>query len=182
METLAGIVQAFQPDVVFHLAAQPLVRRSYKDPLGTWATNVSGSLNLLEALKILEKPCAVVMVTTDKVYANREWNYGYRENDRLGGHDPYSASKAAAELAIASWRDSFCGNKSHQTPLLSIASARAGNVIGGGDWAADRIVPDTVVHRSRSAQSSIDPPLATCIGAFEWLSPIGRKFGSGYKP
>ena len=126
------------------MAAQPLVRRSYRDPLGTWATNVQGSLNLLEALKPLEHLCAVVMVTTDKVYENREWLHGYRENDRLGGHDPYSASKAASELAIASWRASFCGSATHQTSHLYIATARSGNVIGGGDWAEDRILPDTI--------------------------------------
>ena len=143
-QALNEIVYKCQPQVVFHLAAQPLVRHSYQDPLGTWATNVMGSLNLLEALKPLQHQCAVVMVTTDKVYENQEWDYGYRENDRLGGHDPYSASKAAAEIAIASWRNSFCGHKSHQTPYLAIATARAGNVIGGGDWAEDRIVPDAM--------------------------------------
>jgi CDP-glucose 4,6-dehydratase len=141
---LAELAAAADPEVVLHLAAQPLVRRSYKAPLDTWATNVQGSLHLLEALRPLQHPCAVVMVTTDKVYANREWCYGYRETDRLGGHDPYSASKAAAELAIASWRGSFCGNAPHQTPHLAIATARAGNVIGGGDWAVDRIVPDAM--------------------------------------
>ena len=143
-QALAEIAKACQPQVVFHLAAQPLVRRSYRDPLGTWTTNVQGSLHLLEALKPLQHPCAVVMVTTDKVYENKEWLYGYRENDRLGGHDPYSASKAAAELAISSWRSSFCGTDAHQTPNLAIATARAGNVIGGGDWAEDRIVPDAM--------------------------------------
>ena len=143
-EVLADVVAAADPEVVLHLAAQPLVRRSYLDPLGTWATNVQGSLNLLEALRPLDHPCAVVMVTTDKVYANREWCYGYRETDRLGGHDPYSASKAAAELAIDSWRASFSGTAPHQSSHLAIASARAGNVIGGGDWAADRIVPDAM--------------------------------------
>jgi len=143
-EALAALVAAADPEVVLHLAAQPLVRRSYADPLGTWATNVQGSLHLLEALRPLDHPCAVVLVTTDKVYDNREWCYGYRETDRLGGHDPYSASKAGAELAIASWRASFCGTAPHQTPHLAIATARAGNVIGGGDWAADRIVPDAM--------------------------------------
>ena len=143
-QAMEAAVRASQPEVVLHLAAQPLVRRSYHDPLGTWSTNVQGSLQLLEALKPLEPPCCVVMVTTDKVYANQDWDYGYRESDRLGGHDPYSASKAAAELAIASWRASFCGSADHQTPHLTIASARAGNVIGGGDWAADRIVPDAM--------------------------------------
>lgn len=146
-------IESAQPEVVLHLAAQPLVRESYRDPLGTWQTNVQGSLNLLEALKPLKHPCAVVMVTTDKVYANREWEHGYRETDRLGGHDPYSASKAAAELAIQSWRSSFCGSAPHQKAYLRIATARAGNVIGGGDWAADRIVPDAM--RSLAAQQTV---------------------------
>ncbi len=144
LKAICQYVQEAQPDVVLHLAAQPLVLRSYKDPLETWATNVQGSLNLLQALKPLAHTCAVVMVTTDKVYANREWDFGYRENDNLGGHDPYSASKAAAEIAIASWRSSFCGSAPHQTPYLAIATARAGNVIGGGDWAENRIMPDAM--------------------------------------
>jgi CDP-glucose 4,6-dehydratase len=142
--SLEQVVHDSQPEVVLHLAAQSLVRRGYVDPLGTWTSNVMGSLHLLEALRSLEHPCAVVMVTTDKVYANREWLQGYRESDRLGGHDPYSASKAGAELAIASWRASFCGALRHQTPWLRIATARSGNVIGGGDWAEDRIVPDAI--------------------------------------
>lgn len=153
LEDLAAVVDRCQPEVVLHLAAQPLVRRSYRDPLGTWSVNVQGSLHLLEALRPLQHPCAVVMVTTDKVYANREWSHGYRESDRLGGHDPYSASKAAAELAIASWRASFCGDSPHQSPHLSIATARAGNVIGGGDWAEERIVPDAM--RALAANESI---------------------------
>jgi CDP-glucose 4,6-dehydratase len=158
---LADLVQRCQPEVVLHLAAQPLVRRSYQDPLGTWATNVNGSLHVLEALKLLQHPCAVVMVTTDKVYENQEWDYGYREPDRLGGHDPYSASKAAAEIAIASWRSSFCGPGTHQTPHLRIATARAGNVIGGGDWAADRIVPDAIRSLAAGQPILVRNPLAT---------------------
>ena len=142
--SLSNLVFHCQPQIVFHLAAQPLVRRSYVDPVGTWSTNLIGSLHLLEALKCLLHSCSVVMVTTDKVYENRECIYGYRESDRLGGHDPYSASKAGAEIAIASWRTSFCGIGHHQTPYLHIATARSGNVIGGGDWAADRIVPDAM--------------------------------------
>lgn len=158
---LVEIVEACQPQVVLHLAAQPLVRRSYRDPLGTWATNVQGSLHLLEALKPLQQPCSVVMVTTDKVYENKEWDYGYRENDRLGGHDPYSASKAAAEIAIASWRNSFCGEAAHQNPHLAIATARAGNVIGGGDWAEDRIVPDAMRALARGEAIPVRNPQAT---------------------
>ena len=172
LEALSRCVQEAQPEVVLHLAAQALVRRSYRDPLGTWATNVQGSLNLLEALKPLKHRCAVVMVTTDKVYANQEWDYGYREEDRLGGHDPYSASKAAAELAIASWRASFCGSDAHQTPQLSIATARAGNVIGGGDWAEDRVVPDAM--RSLAAGQSI--PVRHPRATRPWqhvLEPLG---------
>ena len=161
LEALSKCVQEAQPEVVLHLAAQPLVRRGYRDPLCTWATNVQGSLNLLEALKPLPHPCAVVMVTTDKVYANREWDFGYRENDRLGGHDPYSASKAAAELAIASWRASFCGPAAHQTPHLAIATARAGNVIGGGDWAEDRIVPDAMRSLASGESIPVRRPEAT---------------------
>jgi CDP-glucose 4,6-dehydratase len=172
LEVLSQCVHQAQPEVVLHLAAQSLVRRSYRDPLGTWVTNVQGSLHLLEALKPLQHSCAVVMVTTDKVYANREWDYGYREEDRLGGHDPYSASKAAAELAIASWRDSFCGSGVQQTPHLAIATARAGNVIGGGDWAEDRIIPDLM--RSLAAGETI--PVRRPEATRPWqhvLEPLG---------
>ncbi len=158
---LSELVQRCQPEVVLHLAAQSLVRRSYHEPVGTWATNVIGSLHLLEALKPLQHPCALVMVTTDKVYHNRDWAYGYREPDRLGGHDPYSASKAAAEIAIASWRSSYCGPGAHQTPHLRIATARAGNVIGGGDWAQDRIVPDAIRALAAGQPIPVRNPLAT---------------------
>jgi len=133
---------------------------------------VQGSLHLLEALKPLQHPCAVVMVTTDKVYENQEWLYGYRENDRLGGHDPYSASKAAAELAIASWRISFCGIDAHQTPHLAISTARAGNVIGGGDWAEDRIVPDAM----RALAAGQPVPVRNSYATRPWqhvLEPLG---------
>lgn len=128
-----------EPDFVFHLAAQPIVRTSYQDPVGTYETNVLGTIRILEALRHLNAPCAVIMATTDKCYENREWLHGYREEDALGGHDPYSSSKAACELAIASWRRSF-----FQNHPVKIASVRAGNVIGGGDWATDRIVPDCI--------------------------------------
>lgn len=161
LEALHKLVQLVQPEVVLHLAAQPLVRRSYRDPLSTWATNVQGSLHVLEALKPLKHHCSVVMVTTDKVYANREWDYGYREDDRLGGHDPYSASKAAAELAIESWRASFCGLDVHQTPYLAIATARAGNVIGGGDWAEERIMPDAMRALASGESIPVRNPQAT---------------------
>ena len=103
-----------KPEIIFHLAAQPLVRKSYENPIETWQTNVIGSLNILEAIKNFKQKCIVVMITTDKVYKNKEWEFGYRENDKLGGHDPYSASKASAELAISSWRASFCGKLDYQ--------------------------------------------------------------------
>ena len=143
-ENLNAIIKKFKPDIVFHFAAQALVRESYINPLGTWETNVMGSLKLLKAVNNLDNNCSVVMITTDKVYKNNEWIFGYREIDSLGGHDPYSSSKAAAEMAINSWRNSFVGNKSHQKPNIFIASARSGNVIGGGDWSKDRIFPDAI--------------------------------------
>ena len=160
-DLLKTIVAETQPDVVLHLAAQPLVRLSYQEPVATWATNVMGTIHLLEALRLLDQPCSAVLITTDKVYRNNEWLYGYRENDPLGGHDPYSSSKAAAEIAIASWRSSFCGTSPHQTPHLRVASARAGNVIGGGDWALDRIVPDAMRALSRGELIGVRNPGAT---------------------
>jgi CDP-glucose 4,6-dehydratase len=160
-DRVASLVNEVRPQVVLHLAAQPLVRRSYAEPTATWATNVMGSIHLLEALRRLQEPCTAVLITTDKVYRNNEWLYGYRENDPLGGHDPYSSSKAAAELAIASWRASFCGSLPHQSPHLRIASARAGNVIGGGDWAEDRIVPDVMRALGGGQPIGVRNPVAT---------------------
>ena len=137
---LTAVMAAFQPEFVFHLAAQALVNASYRDPAGTFDTNVMGSVNLLEAVRSTESVRSLVYVTSDKCYENVEWVWGYREIDRLGGHDPYSASKAAAEVVYAAYAHSFF----EQRPELGAATARAGNVIGGGDWAADRIVPDCV--------------------------------------
>jgi CDP-glucose 4,6-dehydratase len=145
-----------QPDFVFHLAAQPLVRLSYTEPIETFQTNLLGTIHVLEALRHLEKLCAAVMVTTDKCYENREWLHGYREEDPLGGHDPYSSSKAACEIAISSWRRSF-----FQNHPVKIASARAGNVIGGGDWATDRIVPDCIRSLKNSKAISVRNKTAT---------------------
>jgi CDP-glucose 4,6-dehydratase len=138
-DRVAGVVDNCRPDFIFHLAAQSLVRESYEQPVETFATNVMGTINVLEAARRLDRPCVVIVVTTDKCYLNREWLYGYREDDPLGGRDPYSASKAAAEIATAAWRGSFFGGSP-----VRIASGRAGNVIGGGDWAKDRIVPDSI--------------------------------------
>ena len=134
----------FQPDFIFHLAAQPLVRLSYEKPIETFEINIIGTANVLEALKKLDKPCVAVLITTDKVYENKEWHYPYRENDRLGGYDPYSASKAACEIVISSYRNSFFNLSKYDQHRKAIASARAGNVIGGGDWSKDRIVPDII--------------------------------------
>ena len=130
------------PDYVFHLAAQPLVRLSYQEPITTYETNVMGTVHVLEALRSLPQPCAAVFVTTDKCYLNLGVPHAYREEDALGGRDPYSSSKAAAEIAIAAWRSSFFDPANN--PPAKIASARAGNVIGGGDWASDRIVADAI--------------------------------------
>ena len=138
---LEDAIVSAQPDFVFHLAAQALVRRSYEDPVGTWQTNLLGTLNVLEALRKLDKHCATVIITSDKCYDNVEWVWGYRERDALGGPDPYSASKGSAELAIRSHIKSYFPKT---TSKVRIVSARAGNVIGGGDWAVDRIVPDCV--------------------------------------
>lgn len=140
-ETIARVVADYQPDFVFHLAAQPLVRLSYETPVETYATNVMGTAHVLEAVRKATHPCTVVAITTDKCYENREWVYSYREEDPMGGYDPYSSSKGAAELVINAYRRSFF---SKADSPIRIASARAGNVIGGGDWALDRIVPDCI--------------------------------------
>lgn len=140
---LAAVQDAMRecdPQVVFHLAAQPIVRTSYDDPVGTFATNVQGTVHVLDACRHLESVEAIVCVTSDKCYENREWIWPYRETDPLGGHDPYSASKGAAEIAIAAYRQSFF----HDPAGPQLASVRAGNVIGGGDWAEARLVPDTI--------------------------------------
>jgi len=139
LAALTATLERCRPEVVFHLAAQPLVKEGYRDPLGTLATNVMGTANLLEAIRAVDSVRAVVVVATDKVYENLEIGHGFRERDPLGGHDPYSASKASAEIVVASYRSSFFGDGRHPA---RIASARAGNVIGGGDWAEDRLVPD----------------------------------------
>ncbi len=136
-DALAASINEFQPDILIHMAAQPLVRASYHDPVNTYATNVMGSVHVLEAARHCPVLQAVVMVTTDKCYENREWEWGYRENEPMGGHDPYSNSKGCAELVTSAYRRSFFADTD-----TAVASARAGNVIGGGDWAEDRLIPD----------------------------------------
>ena len=157
LDSLQRVFARAQPECVFHLAAQPLVRRSFGEPKLTFDTNIGGSVNLLECVRATPSVRALVYVTSDKCYRNREWTWGYRENDELGGHDPYSASKAAAELVFASYADSFFFDR----PTLGAASARAGNVIGGGDWAADRIVPDCIRALSRGHEITLRNPAAT---------------------
>jgi CDP-glucose 4,6-dehydratase len=147
-QALAALVLRAQPEVVLHLAAQALVRPSYRDPLGTLSTNIMGTAHLLDAMRDLPSVKVAVMVTTDKVYHNFDHPYPYREDDRLGGYDPYSASKAASELVIASYRDAYLSRQG-----VAVASARAGNVIGGGDWAEDRLIPDCV--RAWNAESTL---------------------------
>lgn len=162
-KALFDALEKSQPQVVFHLAAQPLVRESYRTPIDTFATNVMGTAHVLEAARSVPSIRAVVVVTTDKVYENKESAVAYREHDPLGGHDPYSASKAAAEIVTASYRDSFFSADAQARHPASIASARAGNVIGGGDWAADRLVPD-------------------CLRAFDKGAPVELRFPNAVRP
>lgn len=152
---VARTVAAVQPEVLLHLAAQPLVRQSYADPVQTYATNVMGTVHLLEAVRRLDRPCAVVNVTTDKCYENREWLWGYREDEALGGHDPYSSSKACAELVTSAYRRSFLAAGG-----TALATARAGNVIGGGDWSPDRLVPDVLRSFERGEPVALRHPRA----------------------
>jgi CDP-glucose 4,6-dehydratase len=158
LEAVKDAIIKAQPDFVFHLAAQALVRESYNDPVTTYQTNVLGTLHILEALRHLDKPCSVTIITSDKCYDNVEWVWGYRETDSLGGPDPYSASKGAAELVIRSHIKSYFPRDSSK---VRIASARAGNVIGGGDWAQDRIIPDCVKAWSKNADVLLRYPDAT---------------------
>ncbi|NDV64453.1 CDP-glucose 4,6-dehydratase [Bacteroides sp. 224] len=151
---LKDVFQQYQPEIVFHLAAQPLVRLSYEIPVETYETNVMGSIHVMEAIRVTPSVKIAVMITTDKCYENKEQIWGYREDEPMGGYDPYSSSKGAAEIAIASWRRSFFHPNSYSKHGKSIASARAGNVIGGGDWALDRIIPDCI--RALEANKTID--------------------------
>lgn len=171
---------SFEPDFVFHLAAQPLVRLSYEIPSETFAVNVIGTAYLLDAIRLLKKPCTVVLITTDKVYENKEWHYPYRETDRLGGYDPYSASKACAELVINSYRNSFFNLNEYSQHHKAVASARAGNVIGGGDWAKDRIIPDIVRALNKGERITVRNPAAVR----PWqhvLEPLGGYLHLGTK-
>jgi CDP-glucose 4,6-dehydratase len=158
----------FQPDFVFHLAAQPIVRTSYELPLETLAVNAMGTANLLNIIRRVDKVCSVIVVTTDKVYQNHEWAYAYRESDHLGGHDPYSASKACAEIIINSYRSCFFNPQDYERHKKSVAVARAGNVIGGGDWARDRILPDCI----RALQGNHSIPIRNPHAVRPWQHVI----------
>ena len=175
LATVQAAVAAAQPDFVFHLAAQSLVRLSYEQPVETYATNVLGTAHVLEAVRLARKPCTVVAITTDKCYENREWVHSYREEDAMGGYDPYSSSKGAAELVINAYRRSFFAAHTEAAgPGIRLASARAGNVIGGGDWALDRIVPDCI----RALQRGESIPVRNKVATRPWqhvLEPL-----SGY--
>ena len=155
---LKKTIKNFQPDYVFHLAAQSIVNLSYKDPISTWSTNTIGTINLLQSLRQLKKKCVAVIITSDKCYENLEIKRGYSENDRLGGKDPYSASKASADIAIKSFINSFF---SHKNNKVLIATARAGNVIGGGDWSPNRLIPDCVRSWSKKKKVLIRNPRST---------------------
>ncbi len=172
-DAIADIVKRHQPDTVFHLASQALVRKSYRDPLLTWSTNVMGAANLLEACRHSDSVQSIVMITSDKCYENVEWEWGYRENDQLGGIDPYSASKSAVELLASSYRRSWL--KDHG---ILLATTRAGNVIGGGDWSEDRLIPDVVRATTANEAIQIRSPKATrpwqhvleCVGGYLCLA------------
>ena len=153
-QNLKDVFARYQPEIVFHLAAQPLVRLSYDIPVETYEVNVMGTINVMEAIRVTDSVKVAVMITTDKCYENREQLWGYRENEAMGGYDPYSSSKGAAEIAIASWRRSFFHPNNYAMHGKSIASVRAGNVIGGGDWALDRIIPDCI--KALEADKPID--------------------------
>lgn len=185
-------LRAAEPEVVFHLAAQPLVRYSYENPVETFQTNVVGTANLLNAVRFTPSVRAVVVVTTDKVYQNNEWDWPYREIDALGGHDPYSSSKAATELVTSSFRSSFFNPDSYGDHGVAIATARAGNVFGGGDWSADRLIPD--IFRAHVADevpvlrnpSSVRPwqyvlePIRGYIQLAQALVTEGTKFSEAF--
>jgi CDP-glucose 4,6-dehydratase len=186
-DNLRQVFREQQPEIVFHLAAQAIVRRSYDDPAETFSSNVMGTVNVLEAARECDTVRAIVNVTSDKCYDNREWVWGYRENDPLGGYDPYSASKGCAELVTNCWRDSFFDpadyGRTHETLL---ASARAGNVIGGGDWAADRLVPDIMRAVSKNEKVKIRNPEATrpwqhVLEPLSGYLLLGQKLLEGWK-
>jgi CDP-glucose 4,6-dehydratase len=192
LEALVALVRRVRPQVIFHLAAQSLVRRSYIDPIETYSTNIMGTTNVLEAVRQVGGVSAVVVVTSDKCYDNREWIWGYRETDALGGYDPYSSSKAGAEIVTAAYRSSFFNPADYPAHGVAIASARAGNVIGGGDWSEARLVPDAIAcfkagvpvtirnpHAVRPWQHVLEP-LSGYIELAERLAAAGPEWGQAW--
>jgi CDP-glucose 4,6-dehydratase len=189
---LAGAMLAAEPEIIIHMAAQPLVRESYKNPVETYETNVMGIVNLLEAVRCCKSVKAVVNVTTDKCYENKEWLWGYRESEPMGGYDPYSNSKSCSELVTSSYRNSFFNEKDYEHHGVAVASARAGNVIGGGDWAADRLIPDcinsilcgeTILIRSPKAirpWQYVLEPLSGYLLLAQKLYEVGPRFAEGW--
>jgi CDP-glucose 4,6-dehydratase len=159
-EKLLKVMLSTRPEIVIHMAAQPLVRESYKNPLDTYSINVMGTVNLMEACRHSKSVRAIVNVTTDKCYENKEWHWGYRENEPMGGYDPYSNSKGCSELVTSAYRNSFFNPKEYDQHKIALASARAGNVIGGGDWAADRLIPDFIRAISKGEKVRIRSPFA----------------------
>jgi len=187
LSRLTHAIREARPEIVIHMAAQSLVVRSYDDPVETYSTNVLGTVHVLEALRGLDLPCAVVNVTTDKCYENKRWLWGYRESDDLGGRDPYSSSKACAELVARAYRESFFPTEGPERPRVSIASARAGNVIGGGDWTPGQLVPDTVAALEAGRQVLLRHPNAVrpwhhvldCLRGY--LTLAERLYGDGIR-
>lgn len=187
LTALTSALKEAKPDIIFHMAAQPLVRESFNTPIETFAANVMGTLNVLEAARQCGTVRAIINITTDKCYENKEWPWPYRENDRLGGHDPYSASKACAEIAAAAYRSSFLADAN-----IQLANVRAGNVIGGGDWATDRLIPDflraldakeTLIIRSPSAirpWQHVLEPISGYLLLAEKLYSEGSEFGEAW--
>lgn len=188
LANLRNVMSQHEPQIIFHLAAQPLVRYSYKNPVETFSTNIMGTVHMLEAVRHTPSARVVVSITSDKCYANKEWVWGYRENEELGGHDPYSSSKGCAELVISAYRSSYFSSSTYQDHGVALASTRAGNVIGGGDWAKDRLIPDimnailenrTVVIRSPHAVrpwQHVLEPLNGYLSLAENLWAHGPKF------
>lgn len=189
---LRDAIAEFKPEVVLHLAAQSVVRTGYEDPVGTYATNVMGTVNLLEAIRTLKQRCVIVNVTSDKCYENREWVWGYRENEPMGGHDPYSNSKGCAELVTGAYRDSYFQQEALHQHGVALASARAGNAIGGGDWTAFQLIPDLMRAFMAGQPCLIRNPLSYRPWQFvleplrgylliaERLAEKGSEFASGW--
>ncbi|URZ15996.1 CDP-glucose 4,6-dehydratase [Clostridium felsineum] len=187
LKKLKQVFNDYKPEIVFHLAAQPLVRVSYKNPIETYETNVMGTVNVLEAAKDCKSVKAVIIITTDKCYENKEYIYGYRENDPMGGYDPYSSSKGCAELVVSAYRNSF-----YDSNNIGLASVRAGNVIGGGDWAQDRLIPDFIRATLKNRKVLVRNPYATRpwqhvlepLSGYLWLGALmlkdSKKYSSGW--